>query len=67
MCTQSCCNVFTSPKKAANGSSSQGAVSHAVSVRLNAAVFSQEFAESREFVTVQPCWIFLPEDEGGGL
>lgn len=38
-----------------------------MSARLNAAIFSQEFEESREFVTVQPCQIFLPQDHGGGL
>lgn len=67
MCTQWCCNISSSPKKAANGSYSQGAVSCTMCVKLNAAVFSQEFAELREFVTVQPCLIFLPEVEEGGL
>lgn len=42
-------------------------VSHAMSARLNAAIFCKEFAESGEFVTVRPCQILLPQDEGGGL
>lgn len=42
-------------------------MSHAMGVRLSAAIFSQEFAEFREFITVHPCRIFLPQGEGGGL
>lgn len=52
-------------KEGTNGSSRQKAVSYAESVRLNGAIFSQEIAESREFVTVQPCQIFLPQDKEG--
>lgn len=66
-CTQSYFNVYDSPKKALDGSSSRGTLSHTTSARLNAAIFSQEFAESREFVAVQPWHISVPADGRGGL